>query len=276
MLLTEKYDDDIPNYGQLPVMVDPDTPWFGYEILDDIKLVVQSIGDEIKPNEQAGSGIDIVGSAMYAKEILDYLPTFAAQLDTLAFGPVGTYISNTASEYYNKNPEWKPGFAGEKHLVLPTSSGLTRANFAGPGTHLAERLQRGDVGVDGPKGIDEAAKKHDIKYSLAKDYSDIRMADSEFIDDVRDSTQNPMLKNIVIGAIKAKNFGEDYGFLSKNRYLTEEQKKEFGGGSLLSTKEDTNKHSFKIIKDNRKKSKLSPAQLLLKSINKKKKKKPKK
>lgn len=49
----------------------------------------------------------------------------------LATGEVGTTISNVLSERFNKNPEWRPGFVGEAHLVLPTKSGLTRANFCG-------------------------------------------------------------------------------------------------------------------------------------------------
>lgn len=253
MMLTEKYDDDIPNYGQLPE-IDKDVPWLGSNIVENEKVIIQS-----------GTGLDVTSSLRYAKDILEEAPKYINQIDTLAFGPIGTSISNKLSEYYNKNPEWRPGFAGEKHLVLPTNFGLTRANYAGPNTNLNTRLERGDKGVDGPNGIDEAAKKHDIAYATANNYDDIRRADNEFIDDVKNSSQGPMMKKAVISAIKLKQIGEDAGLLDNQRYLTKEQKEKFGG------KGNESKHTFKIVKDNRTNTKLYPAQILEKILKNKKK-----
>lgn len=165
----------------------------------------------------------------------------------IVFGPIGTTISNKISEKYNKNDLWRPGFAGEKHMILPTSKGLTRANFAGPGTKIHKRMKRGDKGVDGPNGIDAAAMVHDILYTNANDYNDIQRADTKFINDVSNSTQSRAVKTAVIGAIKAKNIGEKIGLISKDAFV--------GSGDGA--------HSFNIISDTRHQS-LHPAQFLMK------------
>lgn len=173
---------------------------------------------------QSGTGNDVVNSLLFAKNVLETVPKIAGAANELAFGSIGTAVSNTLGEYYNKNPEWKAGYAGEKHMILPTSYGLTRANYAGPGTHLEKRLARGDKGVDGPFGIDSAAKLHDIRYAVATTPEDIRMADNELIRNVERSTQGPKTKKFVINAMKAKKFAEDKGILAKDYYLENKQK----------------------------------------------------
>lgn len=237
---------DIPNIGQM-IEKDADSPW-----------LLPRIKRRKPPVVQSGSGM--LNAIGYAQKLLQEAPKYIEAIDQVAFGPVGTAVSNTLSEYYNKNDRWRPGFAGEKHLVLPTAAGLTRANFAGPGTRLRERLERGDEGVDGPRGIDIASKKHDIAYAAATSYNDIRRADQEFIEDVEESTAPVALKKVVKASMKAKTFGEDVGLFNKERYLTESQKKKFKGKGM------------KIVKDNRSGTKLSPAQLLEKAMKKKRKK----
>lgn len=108
------------------------------------------------------------------------------------------------------------------------------------GTNIAFRLARGDVGVDGPKGIDIAAKKHDLLYNQARNRGDIRKADKTFISDVRNSSQGPKTRALAIGAIKAKTIGEDVGIFGPETFTTVPQLgKGFGrnpvnisGGSL--------------------------------------------
>ncbi len=231
------YTDDPPQISDV-VLFDVDTPWYGYEISEKI------------PEQQSGTGIDPQSILKLGAQLMSYLPQAYEKLDNLAFGELGTSISNTLSEKYNKNPEYKPGFAGEKHIILPTSYGLTRTNYAGPGTNLKTRLNRGDKGVDGPYGIDQAAQKHDILYSQANDYDDIREADEIFLNDVKNSSQTPLVKKTVSTAIKLKNIGEDFGFLSKDRYLTNLNNPNKSGKG---------RHKFKIIKDNRTPGKLPPA-----------------
>ncbi len=206
---------------------------------------VAGLGD--KGTIQKGSGY-----AQTIAAIIKAAPIVAKGVDKAAFGKIGTNISNTLSERYNKNPEWKPGFAGERHAVLPTNFGLTRANYAGPGTKLQTRLARGDKGVDGPYGIDAAAKTHDIDYYNAKSYSDIRKADKKFIKGVRQSTSTGTMKNLAIGAIKAKNFGEDIGILNKDVFSIQQESQQMGLGNSIYAKKPTK----------RKKKKVYPAQVL--------------
>ncbi len=192
------------------------------------------------------------GYAQTVAALIKAAPVVVKAADKAVFGKLGTHVSNTLSERYNKNPEWKPGFAGERHAVLPTRYGLTRANFAGPGTKLQARLARGDTGVDGPNGIDMAAKKHDIDYYNAKTYSDIRKADKKFIKKVASSSSTGMMKNIAIGAIKAKNFGEDVGILSKDVFSAQQKTLQAGSGQRI----------FEKTPKARKKKKVYPAQVL--------------
>jgi len=147
----------------------------------------------------------------------------AKAVDKLAFGPIGTSISNTLSHAFNKNPKWRPGFPGEKHIVLPTDEGITRANFAGPGTRLDKRLPRGDQGVDGPRGIDSAAKKHDIAYSkIHRGQPDAvaatRKADIQMLKDIDNSTATATAKKVVKTAMRAKVFAEDLGVLDPLKF----------------------------------------------------------
>ncbi|MCP4343943.1 MAG: hypothetical protein GY795_00260, partial [Desulfobacterales bacterium] len=147
-----------PNIGQM-FSYNIDNPWVSYRYIK---------GQD--PNEkqivQGGGGyVQAVQAAIAAA------PVIAKTIDKVLFGNIGTNVSNTLGEHYNKNPLWRPGFAGERHAILPTEDGWTRANFAGPGTHLTKRLTRGDQSVDGPQGIDAAAKKHDIKYANASSFA---------------------------------------------------------------------------------------------------------
>lgn len=76
------------------------------------------------------------------------------------------------------------GFPGEKHPYLYTATGWKKANFMGPGTHLKERLSRGDEPVS---DMDKISLAHDLRYSLASSPSDILQADEKFINKARNS-----------------------------------------------------------------------------------------
>lgn len=182
--------------------------------------------DEI--NDMSGEGIlDVVKSGLRVardvaigsvKEVVKqkFPATFiaakaAGTLGKLVSGPVGTKISNVLSEKFNANPAWRPGFSGERHLLLPTKFGITRTNWMGPKTAVLERIKRGDVGVDGPNGIDEAAKLHDLLYHFARTPSDIRRADKRLISDIRKSSQGPKVKAAAIAMLKGKLLGEAVG-----------------------------------------------------------------
>ncbi len=142
----------------------------------------------------------------------------AQAVGAVARGPIGTKISNVLSEKFNKNPNWRPGFSGEAHLVLPTQFGLTRANFCGPGTNLQKRLPRGDKGVS---EIDSACQIHDMLYTIAKSAKDIRAADDRLISDIRKAkSAGAVQKQILIKGIQAKKLGENIGVFGPETFTT--------------------------------------------------------
>ena len=147
-------------------------------------------------------------------------------------------VTSLVKNKLGKNPDKRPGFPGERHVPLPTSHGVTIANFAGPGTQIAQRLKRGDKGVDGPRGIDEIAKLHDIDYVNAQKESDIRRADNLMIDRVRNSSAGRLTKKIVIAALKAKKFGEDHKITDVNTFTDSVPEEGLGKGWSERKKKD--------------------------------------
>lgn len=59
---------------------------------------------------------------------------------------------------------------------LPFEAHIPGYRFCGPGTKLAERLARGERGIN---GLDEACRDHDIQYSNVPDVAGRHMADKE-------------------------------------------------------------------------------------------------
>jgi hypothetical protein len=57
---------------------------------------------------------------------------------------------------------------------LPVELHIPGYKFCGPGTKLAKRLARGDVGIN---GLDEACKEHDVAYSREKNLEQRHKAD---------------------------------------------------------------------------------------------------
>jgi hypothetical protein len=106
-------------------------------------------------------------------------------------------------------------FRGEKHPPLITSRGLKRGNFAGPGTHVLERIKRGDQGVN---FTDSVAKGHDLRYMLAKNQGDIRSADFKFIKSLSGSKGNIINKTVARNVMKGKVFLENKGLMSRSQF----------------------------------------------------------
>jgi hypothetical protein len=121
-------------------------------------------------------------------------------------------------------------FDGERHGVLwVKGKGFQRANYMGPGTDIFKRIARGD---NGKTPIDEISKLHDIDYTIA---SGMASTDQEHASMGRDADNRMItngwkayksgkenLFNLVEGAglIKAKTLLEDWGILSKTRFLS--------------------------------------------------------
>ncbi len=106
--------------------------------------------------------------------------------------------------------------AGEKHLL--TKRGITY-NWCGPGTNVSARLQRGDKGID-DAGLDLACKSHDLDYTRAKDWSDVRKADKQFIKNLDKTTIGPKSKKLIKGLFKAKMLGEDIGIVKPSSFTS--------------------------------------------------------
>jgi hypothetical protein len=198
----------------------------------EVKLDTFTISSPEEENNQSGEGILDIGRAALklgrkilpgvAGAVEDIIPAFktaravGSALGDLATGEIGTAVSNILSEKFNKNPNWRPGFPGEAHLVLPTKEGLTRANFCGPGTNLKARQTRGDKGVS---QIDDACQIHDMLYSIAKSEGDIRKADERLIKDIDKATDaGPTQKAVLKAGIRAKTLGEDIGLFGPETF----------------------------------------------------------
>jgi len=129
-----------------------------------------------------------------------------------------------------KAPKEPTLFEGENHGVLwVPGKGFERASYMGPGTNIFARLRRGDKGKT---PIDEISKLHDIDYTLASGTSQTeeeqarkgREADDRMIKNGWNAYRSgkESLFNLTEGAglIKAKTWLEDWGLLSKTKFLS--------------------------------------------------------
>lgn len=124
-------------------------------------------------------------------------------------------VSRSKKDVENPHPNYRPGFAGERHLQHRSGSIY---NFLGPGTRIRERVSRGDNPLDGANGIDAQARRHDLDYLNARDLKDIRAADLRMIKGVQKSNAPAVEKVMVSNAMKAKIKAENLGILDPNKY----------------------------------------------------------
>jgi hypothetical protein len=129
---------------------------------------------------------------------------------------IGTALRNAIPD---SDETARPGFAGEKHAILKLKNGkFGVGNYIGPGTHLVERLKRGDP----PRTeVDKVAQAHDIRYFQAKNSADVRRADNIMLNKVSsiqrnrgDAPQNILQAKL----IKAKVLGENLGVLKRDAF----------------------------------------------------------
>jgi hypothetical protein len=175
-------------------------------------------------------------------------------------GETGTKIANFANSNINNNPAARPGFSGETHLWVPTKFGYSRGNYIGPGTRLSTRLARNDPPIDGPNGVDAAAKTHDIAYNQARTTEDIRQADDVFINSVENSTQSPNVKKLVSTAIKMKKIGEDVGLTDVNTFT---QTQVGNGSKCKKQKHPASRLKSKVLKGLLKKPKSTNISMMI-------------
>jgi hypothetical protein len=156
---------------------------------------------------QCGSGIfeSIRAGLVKGKEL-------GSKLSDLATGEFGTSLRNLIP---SSDENARDQFPGEKHAVLRLPNGkFGMANYMGPGTHLEERLARGDP----PRTMsDKVAQAHDSRYGLAKTQSEVAAADRKMISklqDMRKKRQDARV-NIEMGLrpIQAKLQAERFGLV---------------------------------------------------------------
>ncbi len=193
-------------------------------MVEDVIEEIEKIEDPqltggIVARDLSGSGLGETLSKVFeiSKKISEGFTT-AKKVGSAVVDIAGPVVSAVIESKSKKNPDFRPGFPGETHLVLPTKFGLTRANFCGPGTNIGARITRQDKGVDGPRGADIACRTHDFLYSQAKTKEDIRKADDILRQAISNSTAGPVTKKILRAGIKAKTLGEDVGLLSVSRF----------------------------------------------------------
>jgi hypothetical protein len=121
----------------------------------------------------------------------------------------------------------RDGFVGEQHMLLKLRNGNTGvANYMGPGTHVIDRLHRGD---EGRTVEDAVAKRHDIDYFLAADEPTkelqaikVREADERMIAALKkiQAEGTGTQRNIQAGMklIQLKTVGEDIGVIGRQKF----------------------------------------------------------
>jgi hypothetical protein len=143
-------------------------------------------------NNQGGTGF------------LDSIKSVLSGAKNIAFGDIGTALSNAAP---SSDANARPLFSGEIHTMLKLPNGkMGRANFMGPGTHLPERLRRGDP----PRTYsDKESMAHDARYFLATSPADVKRADLKMIDVMQkgklNKLDNPINITQGLRVIRAKN-----------------------------------------------------------------------
>lgn len=148
----------------------------------------------------------------------------------ISAGKTAIKVGQTAADLYGSEtgqaikqmllPSDTPGFPGEKHAILDRGGGrgYVGANYMGPGTQVAKRLKRGDVGIT---PVDMLAMKHDVAYrkaqgakSKAQQLRMIRKADEDMVAGLKkivelgaDNPMNIKQAQLIIAKLGAEKAG---------------------------------------------------------------------
>lgn len=172
---------------------------------------------------QSGSGIsmDTIRKTLSA---LKSAGKMASKAIDVYSGPVGTVLKNKWSNLVTDNPDYRDGFAGEKHMITPKGVSYS---FCGPGTAIFRRIDRGDPGIN---DLDRLCKQHDIDYVTAKTVADVEKADKKLINNIDKTNVNWASRKIVKTLMRAKQFGEKVGALKKGSFANLPSKTTQGKG----------------------------------------------
>jgi hypothetical protein len=116
----------------------------------------------------------------------------------------------------------RPQFPGEKHAIFKLGNNLPgRANYAGPGTRILERIKRNDP----PRVLtDKVAQAHDIRYALADDTGDIRRADLQMIEKLKQirsaGTDSKLNTDPSLRIIQGKVLAERFSLLDRAKFAS--------------------------------------------------------
>lgn len=115
-------------------------------------------------------------------------------------------------------------YTGERHMILKTPAGFKTANWAGPGTHVLDRLRDGN---SEPLTVTDAiSKAHDIDYSLATDLDKVRKADRRMLANLATAAKAGADSRLNLGlasaAIGLKVFAEDNLGVRKSLFIDPE------------------------------------------------------
>ena len=142
------------------------------------------------------------------------------------------YLTDLINKLPSSDSSARPMFSGEKHMVLKLKNGRSgMANYMGPGTHVIDRVRRGDPGRT---PADMVAKRHDIDFTLAQEASNkkeqiklARQADKRMVKSLRDIQKGKhggdSFRNIQSGlrGIESKMALENRGLLNPSRFAGE-------------------------------------------------------
>lgn len=167
--------------------------------------------------QQGGGILDVIRGIMEAGKTVKKGIDFGKKAIDFATGETGTAIRNIIPA---SDQNARPGFVGEQHAVLKLPNGLPGvANWLGPGTQIAKRIERGDPART---LSDKVAQGHDLRYFLAKDVNDVRRADNIMVNKLKQikRTRGDSSVNVNMGlrAIQAKIMAEDSGLLSRDAF----------------------------------------------------------
>jgi hypothetical protein len=119
------------------------------------------------------------------------------------FGDIGTTLSNLVPD---SDSTARPLYPGEVHTLLKLPNGkMGRSNMMGPGTHIIDRIKRGDP----PRTLsDKESFAHDLRYGFAKNAGDVRVADNKMISKMKqiraDKSDSPFNTTQGLRLIQAK------------------------------------------------------------------------
>ena len=154
------------------------------------------------------------------------------------------YLQDLINKLPSSDEKARPLYPGEKHMILKLKNGKSgMANYMGPGTHVIDRLKRGDPGRT---PADMVAKRHDIDFTLAQEAPNkkeqiklAREADKRMVSHLRmiqkGAHGGDSFRNIQAGlrGIEGKMALENRGLLNPSRFAGDLLKHKPADSALL-------------------------------------------